>query len=28
MTFQPFEANNLAVALPSPEEAPVIKIVF
>jgi hypothetical protein len=28
MTFQPFEANSWAVALPSPEEAPVMKIVF
>src|SRR5450432_1733983 len=28
ITFQPFDANNFAVAFPKPVEAPVIKIVF
>ena len=28
ITVQPFEANNLAVAFPKPDEAPVMKISF
>jgi hypothetical protein len=28
ITVQPLEANNLAVAFPKPDEAPVIKIVL
>src|SRR6185436_1249357 len=28
ITFHPLDANSLAVALPSPEEAPVMKMLF
>lgn len=28
MTFHPLEAKNFAVAFPSPDEAPLINIVF